>query len=104
MGKFLIITIVTVAIYLVYLFFSNKHEAMMRKSKITFGIIDGIRSSNRSDNELDFHFKDSHNETVYIDNYTHNFDCGEANIGDTITIKYSLINSDYVDLVHFYWR
>jgi hypothetical protein len=104
MGKFLIIIVITVVIYLVYLFFLNKHEVMMRKSKITFGIIDGRRSSNRSSNEIDFHFKDSHNNTVHINNYTHNFDCGEAKIGDTITIKYSLINSDYVDLVHCYWK
>jgi hypothetical protein len=76
---------------------------MLRRNKQTFAILDDVRNSNRGD-EIDFHFKDSNNEMIYITNYTHDFDCRNSKIGDTITIRYSLINSNYVDLVHCYWN
>lgn len=102
-GVFILVTIFVLLVYLFHLFKSKYHQQMMKSSKISFAILDGNRSSNRADDEIDFHFRDSNNKVVYITNFTHEFDCSNAKKGDSITIKYSLINSDYVELIHCYW-
>ena len=103
-GIFVIVILITAIIYLFFFFRSKKQEAMMEKSSVTFGILDQVRSSNRADDEIDFHFTILNGHKIFIDNYTHDFDCSNAKIGDTITIKYSLKNSNYVELIHCYWN
>lgn len=103
-GVFFIVVIVLSLIYVIQQLISNHHNQMMKSSKLSFAILDDVRSSNKADDEIDFHFKDSNGKTVEITNFTHNFDCSNAKKGDTITIKYSLINSEYVNLIHCYYN
>lgn len=102
-GKFTMLVFVVSIFYLIYVSYQNYKERMLVSSKQTFAILDDVRNSNRGD-EIDFHFKDSSGKTVEITNFTHNFDCSNSKKGDTITIKYSLINSEYVDLIHCYYN
>lgn len=103
-GVFFVVVILFSLIYVIQQLISNHHSEMMKSSKLSFAILDDVRLSIKADDEIDFHFKDSNGKIVEITNFTHNFDCSNAKKGDTITIKYSLINSEYVDLIHCYYN
>jgi len=51
-GVFFVVVILFSLIYVIQQLISNHHGEMMKRSEMTFAILDGVRSSNKADDEF----------------------------------------------------
>jgi hypothetical protein len=94
-------------------YYENKEERAYKNSKITWGIVDKIRiGGGKSGNSyIDFHFYNDSHKLVTIETgvFTKEFKLGrkclyDRKIGDTVIIKYSIIDNSYAKIIECYWN
>jgi len=94
----------------IILYFDKKETIAYQKTQITFGIVDKVHNKPKF-RYIDFHFWNKKGKKVEVktDVYVKQFDLdiqclNDRKKGDTVIVKYSLIDSSYAKIINCYWN
>ena len=104
--KILILLGVIFITVFVYTKIRDKHRFdSMKKSKLTYGVVNYFGNKAKGPSKINLFYKNNLNKKVIASYYGSNNDC-DNNIdkGDTVLIKYSVIDNSVIEIINCYWN